>query len=69
MCHMSHLIYLYIYLFFGQSGESYRWRACYQRGLPRLFLVHSVFWSILFGQFSLFNHFDLFGVIGLGGLI
>ena len=21
---------------FGQSGEVYRWRVCYQRGLPRL---------------------------------
>ena len=43
-CHMSHVIYIYFFsfffffffLFFGQSGEAYRWRVCYQRGLPRL---------------------------------
>ena len=38
-CHMSQfffLFYLFIYLFFGQSGEASRWRVCYQRGLPRL---------------------------------
>ena len=29
-CHMSHVT------FFGQSGEDYWWRVCYQRGLPRL---------------------------------
>ena len=29
-CHMSH------FFFFGQSGEAYRWRVCYQQGLPRL---------------------------------
>ena len=27
-------------LFFGQSGEAYRWRVCYQRGLPRLVLLY-----------------------------
>ena len=32
MCHMSHVIFF----FFRQSGEAYRWRVCYQRGLPRL---------------------------------
>ena len=30
MCHVSQL---YIF-FFRQSGEAYRWRVCYQRGLP-----------------------------------
>ena len=30
-CHMSHVTF-----FFGQSGEAYQWRVCYQRGLPRL---------------------------------
>ena len=25
--------------FFGQSGEAYRWRVCYQWGLPRLVYV------------------------------
>ena len=33
MCHMSHILFL---IFFGQSGEAYWWRVCYQRGLPRL---------------------------------
>ena len=34
-CHVSH-IYIYFILFvFGQSGGAYRWRVCYQRGLPR----------------------------------
>ena len=33
-CHMSH--FFYFYFFFGQNGEAYRWRVCYQRGLPRL---------------------------------
>ena len=32
-CHMSNI---YIYIFFGQNSEAYRWRVCYQRGLPRL---------------------------------
>ena len=31
---MSHVTFFF--LFFGQSGEAYRWRVCYQRGLPRL---------------------------------
>ena len=34
-CHMSHVIFIFIF-FLGQSGEVYRWRVCYQRGLPRL---------------------------------
>ena len=28
--------HVFLLLFFGQSGEAYRWRVCYQRGLPRL---------------------------------
>ena len=32
-CHVSHVTF---FLFFLQSGEAYRWRVCYQRGLPRL---------------------------------
>ena len=40
MCHMSrvtcHMSQFFFYFFFGQSGEAYRWRVCYQRGLPRL---------------------------------
>ena len=48
-CHMSHVtchmscvtchnffFYLNFLLFFGQSGEAYRWRVFYQQGLPRL---------------------------------
>ena len=35
MCHMTHFI-LFFLLFFRQSGEAYRWRVCYQRGLPLL---------------------------------
>ena len=43
-CHVSHVTchinfnLLFIY-FFGQSGEASRWRVCYQRGLPRLFIL------------------------------
>ena len=35
-CHVSHVMFLFFLFFFGQSGEAYRWRVCYQRGLPRL---------------------------------
>jgi hypothetical protein len=35
MCHVSHVT-CHIYFFFGQSGEAYRLRVYYQRGLPRL---------------------------------
>ena len=43
-CHMSHVVkhmsYIYIYFFFfGQFGEAYWWRVCYQRGLLRLFFL------------------------------
>ena len=31
-CHVSFLFYF----FFGQSGEAFWWRVCYQRGLPLL---------------------------------
>ena len=46
-CHMSHVtIFFSFFFFFGQSGETYRWRVCYQRGLPRLVLswrsIHNV---------------------------
>ena len=34
-CHVSHITIIIIF-FFAQSGEAYRWRVCYQRGLPRL---------------------------------
>ena len=35
-CHVSHVTCHIFFLFFGQSGEAYRWRVCYQWGLPRL---------------------------------
>ena len=41
-CHMSHVtcpvshVNLFFIFFLGQSGAAYRWRVCYQRGLPRL---------------------------------
>jgi hypothetical protein len=47
-CHVSHVTCpmsrvichnYFIYFFFGQSGEAYRWRVCYQGGLPRLVLI------------------------------
>ena len=31
---LSHVIFSFF--FFGESGEAYRWRVCYQRGLPQL---------------------------------
>ena len=34
-CHMSRVTF-FIFYFFGQCGEAYRWRVCYQRGVPRL---------------------------------
>ena len=41
-CHMSHVNFFFFF-FFGQSGEAYRWRVCYQRGLPRLVLLQEYF--------------------------
>ena len=38
-CHMSHF---FSSLFSGQSGEAYRWRVFYQRGLPRLVFLNTV---------------------------
>ena len=43
-CHVSrvtcHMLLVtcnfFCFFLFGQSGEAYRWRVCYQRGLPRL---------------------------------
>ena len=34
-CHVSHVTF-FLLLFSGLFGEAYRWRVCYQRGLPRL---------------------------------
>ena len=44
-CHMSRVTCHNFLFFFGKSGEAYRWRVCYQRGLPRL-------------VFNLFNFFS-----------
>ena len=41
-CHMSHVTIFFLFSFsflFGQSGEVYQWRVCYQRGLPRLVCI------------------------------
>ena len=35
-CHGSHVTFFLLLLLSGQSGEGYRWRVCYQWGLPRL---------------------------------
>ena len=37
-CHVSHVFF--IFLFFYETGEAYRWRVCYQRGLPRLVCIN-----------------------------
>ena len=51
-CHMSLVKYVFFFLFL--SGEAYRWRVCYQRGLPRLVLVLLVnFWVFIKDKFLL----------------
>ena len=54
-CHMSHVacdmsqfFNFYLIFFFGQSGEAYRWRVCYQRGLPHLVIILSILIIVLF---------------------
>ena len=43
-----HMLFLFIYLFFfGQSGEAYWWRVCYQRGLPRLVYENKALGGVL----------------------
>ena len=50
-CHVSHVIF---FIFFLQSGEAYRWRVCYQRGLPRLvFFLSDIY---LFLKFQYISH-------------
>ena len=44
-CHMSRVTCNF---FFGLSGEVYRWRVCYQRGLPRLVLLKLVFCGTIY---------------------
>ena len=46
VCHMSCLACFFVVVFccfFGQSGEAYWWRVCYERGLPRLVQKGSAF--------------------------
>ena len=68
-CHMSHVTchvsqvtcpvsHVIIFIFFGQSGEAYRWRVCYQWGLPRL-----VFRNTKFKQVSVFNRPGVAGAV------
>ena len=47
MCHMLHVTF-FLFFFFGQSGEAYRWLVCYQRGLPCL--VFYLFFFLRFGN-------------------
>ena len=43
-CHMSLFSSsFFTSFFFGKSGEAYRWRVCYQRGLPRLVFTRSFY--------------------------
>ena len=56
MCHMSQLLLL-LYIFFKQSVEVYRWRVCYQRGLPRLVLY------LLVARLSLLLALTWFGLL------
>ena len=46
MCNIFFKFYYFFFLF-GQSGDAYRWRVCYQRGLPRLVLFYHLFQSCL----------------------
>ena len=46
--HMSHVTF-----FFGQSGETYRWWVCYQRGLPRLVYIASYYRHIVYTALSI----------------
>ena len=55
-CHLSLVMwrmFLFIYLFFGQSVEAYCWRVCYQQGLPSL-----VFYSFGKNLNMLKSHFN-----------
>ena len=35
-CHVSHVTCHLFFFFFWQSGDAFRWKVCYQQGLPRL---------------------------------
>ena len=45
-CPMSHVIFFFF--FFGRTAEAYRWRVCYQRGLPRLVYITYHFFFIYY---------------------
>ena len=48
-CHVSHVTcHFFSPFFFGQSGEAYRWRVCYQRGLPRLVFFIILMYSLAY---------------------
>ena len=53
-CHMSHVkkkLHFFVCFFLhkkiGQSGGASRWRVCYQRGLPHLALVDTLYFVVL----------------------
>ena len=57
MCHMSQFfLSIFLSIFFGQSGEAYRWMVCYQRGLPRLvFITNYVYTRFTFCEVGIGN--------------
>ena len=46
-CQMSHVFFVFLF-FFWLTGEAYRWRVCYQWGLPRLVFMHKLCLDLLF---------------------
>ena len=62
MCHMSHvtchmsfvICHIFFPFFSGQFDEAYRWRVCYQRGLPRL---------VFYWEQSIFNRPGVAGAV------
>ena len=66
-CHVSHVTFFFIYFFFfWKSGEDYRWRVCYQRGLPRLvFLLVELNTTVLITYFKTSQHLASLFVWGL----
>ena len=53
-CHMSHVTCQFFCCFFGQSGEAYQCRVCYQRGLPSL-VIQTLLPCLLAGKDSQLN--------------
>ena len=54
-CHVS-----LFFFFFGLSGEAYRWRVCYQRGLPRLVscITQNLVVSVLYYNLPFFSNVE-----------